>query len=72
MEEIKKQVEENLSILSSRLSAFALNKANYRISSEGQLIINRYYTSMKQFGINLSTQSRNFYNDPKDITSETR
>ncbi|MBP2097375.1 hypothetical protein [Enterococcus rivorum] len=57
------EVDANLDTLSSRLSAFALNKADYRISEDGQQIINRYYTSMKELGINLSSQSKNFYKD---------
>lgn len=57
----------NLNTLASRLSGFALNKADYRISSEGQLLINRYYTSMKELGINLSSQSAAFYKDPKQL-----
>lgn len=51
----------NLNTLSSRLSAFALNKADDRINNEGQQIINRYYTSMKELGINLSSHGEKIY-----------
>ncbi|MBO0471768.1 hypothetical protein JZO66_14510 [Enterococcus sp. DIV0242_7C1] len=63
----EKTISTNMNTLASRLSGFALNKADYRISSEGQLLINRYYTSMKELGVNLSSQSLEVYRDPKQL-----
>ncbi|MGX7245680.1 hypothetical protein ACWOC1_12630 [Enterococcus quebecensis] len=57
------RAEQNLKNLSLRLAAFALNKADYRISGDGQVCINRYYSSMKELGINLSSQEKEFYKD---------
>lgn len=57
------EVNQNIDILTSRLSAFALYKADYRINSEGQLRLNRYYSGVKQLGINLSSRPKEFYAD---------
>ncbi|MEI5995351.1 hypothetical protein [Candidatus Enterococcus mansonii] len=57
-------VEQNLANLSLRLAGSALNKADYRINEDGQLRINRYYSSMKELGLNLSSQGNGFYKDP--------
>ncbi|MGX7148467.1 hypothetical protein [Enterococcus ureasiticus] len=63
------RAEQNLDNLSLRLAAFALNKADYRINGEGQIRINRYYSSMKELGINLSSQSKGFYKDASLLES---
>ncbi|MBO0441171.1 hypothetical protein [Candidatus Enterococcus ikei] len=55
----------NLRNLAPRLSAFALNKADYRISENGQNLLNRYYTSMKEYGINVSSRLSTIENDPQ-------
>ncbi|MCA5011432.1 MULTISPECIES: hypothetical protein [unclassified Enterococcus] len=63
----EKVISTNVNTLASRLSGFALNKADYRISSDGQLLINRYYTSMKELGVNLSSQPVEVYKDSNQI-----
>lgn len=63
------RAEQNLKNLSLRLAAFALNRADYRINGDGQMRINRYYSSMKELGINLSSQGKGFYNDSSLLES---
>ncbi|ALS00970.1 hypothetical protein ATZ33_06185 [Enterococcus silesiacus] len=63
------RAEQNLKNLSLRLAAFALNRADYRINGDGQIRINRYYSSMKELGINLSSQEKGFYSDPSLLES---
>ncbi|MEI5994294.1 hypothetical protein [Candidatus Enterococcus mansonii] len=61
------KLDSNFNTLSARLSSFALNQADYRISSDGQSIVNRYYSSMKELGINLSAQPSRFYKDAEKL-----
>lgn len=51
------KIHKNIYELSSQLSSYGVRKANGRISQEGQLLLNRLYTNMKELGLNLSNQS---------------
>ena len=45
------------------LSASSLNK------KEGQILLNRYYNSIKELGINTSSQAQDFFNN-QELTDE--
>lgn len=51
------KIHKNIYELSSQLSSYGVRKANGRLSEEGQLLLNRLYTNMKELGLNLSNQS---------------
>lgn len=50
------QLSSNIHTLAVRIASFSAKKGNDRASEEGQLLMNRYYARMGQFGINLSSQ----------------
>lgn len=50
------KTSENLHSLSLRLSGFSAKKGSDRNSVEGQYLLNRYYSLLGQFGLNLSSQ----------------
>lgn len=56
---------QELGLLATHLSNFALKKANYRLNEEGQNLINKYYDSMKEFGVNLAANSQNLQKQPE-------
>lgn len=51
------KIHKNIYDLSGRLSSYGARKANGRLSKEGQLLLNRLYSNMKELGLNLSNQS---------------
>lgn len=63
------ETKQELQALSDRMAAFALNKADYRINSEGQNLINKYYDSLKEYGVNLSAKSQLLVTD-KSVQEE--
>lgn len=47
----------NLRELSARMASFGTRQADGRINLEGQKLLNRYYSLMKELGLNLNNQS---------------
>ncbi|UUV99463.1 hypothetical protein [Vagococcus luciliae] len=55
------KLEQNIRQLSTSMASYGTKKANKLNSVDGQLVLNRYYNSVKQLGMNASTQTKNFY-----------
>lgn len=55
------KLEQNIRQLSTSMASYGTKKANTLNSVDGQLVLNRYYNSVKQLGMNASTQTKNFY-----------
>lgn len=55
------KTQENIRYLATRLASYGILTANKKNSAEGQQILNRYYTSVTQLGINASLQTNEFY-----------
>ncbi|MGX6969581.1 hypothetical protein [Vagococcus bubulae] len=55
------KLEQNIRQLSTSMASYGTKKASTVNSVDGQLILNRYYNSVKQLGMNASTQTKNFY-----------
>ncbi|MDR0921744.1 MAG: hypothetical protein LBM95_05115 [Lactobacillales bacterium] len=50
----------NTRFLADRMTTYGVLSANDKLTSEGQLVINRYYTSLKELGNNISAQLNNY------------
>lgn len=55
------KLEQNIRKLSTSMASYGTKKANKLNSLDGQIRLNRYYNSVKQIGMNASTQTKNFY-----------
>ncbi|OTN88323.1 hypothetical protein A5819_000775 [Enterococcus sp. 7E2_DIV0204] len=51
----------NIKLLAGQFSSYGIYKATIRNSEAGQKKLNKYYKSMKELGINLSSQSNDFF-----------
>ncbi|MEI5994481.1 hypothetical protein [Candidatus Enterococcus mansonii] len=56
-EENAVRTQKNLYDLSARLSSYGARSADGRLSQQGQMLLNRLYSAMKELGLNLSNQS---------------
>lgn len=59
--------KENIKHLSNNLASFGTSKANVMNSQQGQAVLNRYYKSLCQLGVNAGLQTNNFYESPELI-----
>lgn len=64
----KDKLEQNIRYLSTAMASYGIQKASTLNSKEGQLVLNRYYISLKQIGMNASTQTTNFYGNPSLVS----
>ncbi|EOI06365.1 hypothetical protein UAY_00416 [Enterococcus moraviensis ATCC BAA-383] len=53
----------NIKLLAGQLSSYGIYKATIRNTEQGQKTLNKYYKSMKELGINLSSQTDEFFKD---------
>lgn len=53
----------NIKLLAGQLSSYGIYKATIRNTEQGQKVLNKYYRSMKELGINVSSQSDEFFKD---------
>lgn len=53
----------NLKLLASQLSSYGIYKATIRNTEQGQKILNKYYRTMKELGVNVSSQPDEFFQD---------
>ncbi|ALS02831.1 hypothetical protein ATZ33_16040 [Enterococcus silesiacus] len=53
----------NIKLLAGQLSSYGIYKATIRNTEQGQKTLNKYYKSMKELGINLSSQTDGFFKD---------
>lgn len=60
--------QENIRLLSTGLASYGIRKASDLNSTEGQIILNRYYNGLKQLGMNASTQVKYIYGNKELIT----
>ncbi|WP_087639329.1 MULTISPECIES: hypothetical protein [unclassified Enterococcus] len=51
------KTRKNIRELAAKLSSFGVRYADPRLSVEGQQLLNRYYSQMKELGLNLNNQS---------------
>lgn len=51
------KTRKNLRELAAKLSGFGVRYADPRLTVDGQQLLNRYYTQMKEIGLNLNNQS---------------
>lgn len=51
----------NIKLLAGQFSSYGIYKATVRNSEAGQKKLNKYYKSMKELGINLSSQPNDFF-----------
>ncbi|MBP2100542.1 hypothetical protein [Enterococcus rivorum] len=71
----KEKFESNIRILTSNIASVGLKQASKVNTTEGQAILNRYYTSLKELGINGSAQVGSFYDNPdllQDYLTDTK
>lgn len=57
----------NTQMLGSSMASFNHLKASTTNKIDGQVKLNRYYTSLKELGVNTIAKSQNFYDNPKLI-----
>lgn len=57
----------DLTTLASRLGTFAVARADYRLGGEYQQVLNRYYSSLKDLGINLASRNLTFYTNSEEL-----
>lgn len=60
-EDDEEKVRQNIRYLATSMTSQGIKKASGINTEEGQIILNRYYNSVKQLGMNASTQTYNFY-----------
>jgi hypothetical protein len=65
--EKKEKVVKNVAELSSRMASFGVKTASDKLSKEGQLILNRYYKSLKEFGVNIHSEPGYFFDNPAKL-----
>lgn len=53
--------------ISKKMSAFGLKKANIRLEAAGQKKVNRYYTHLRQTGVNLGVQRSQLKEQPEMV-----
>lgn len=58
------KIDGNLRYLSSAMASFGTKKASTVNTEEGQLTLNRYYSSVKELGTNSVNNYTRFYNNP--------
>ncbi|EOL49006.1 hypothetical protein [Enterococcus caccae] len=58
----------NIKLLAGQLSSYGIYKATIRNSETGQKKLNKYYKSMKELGINLSSQPNDFFKNETLLT----
>ncbi|WP_207694724.1 hypothetical protein DOK67_0000530 [Enterococcus sp. DIV0212c] len=51
----------NIKLLAGQLSSYGIYKATIRNTEQGQKVLNKYYKSMKELGINVSSQTDEFF-----------
>jgi hypothetical protein len=57
----------NIADISSRMASFGTKSASDKLSKEGQLILNRYYKSLKEFGVNIHSEPGYFFDNPAKL-----
>ncbi|MEI5991693.1 hypothetical protein [Enterococcus crotali] len=57
----EEKLQKNLRYLATSMASYGTKKASDVNSEEGQITLNRYYNSVKQLGMNASTQTKNFF-----------
>lgn len=55
--------------MSGRLSSYGTRVASQRLTLEGQGLLNRQFTAMKELGINLYSQKEEFLSDPEQLAT---
>lgn len=63
------KLQKNIRYLATVMASYNGKKASGLNTEEGQLTLNRYYNSVKQLGMNASTQAKNFYGNPELVES---
>ncbi|MGL4696937.1 hypothetical protein [Enterococcus larvae] len=61
------ELSSDLTTLASRIGAFAVVRADYRLGSDYQQLLNRYYSSLKDLGINLASRNLTFYDNVEEL-----
>jgi hypothetical protein len=57
----------NVKNLAGQMSSYGIYKATIRNSETGQKVLNKYYKSMKELGINLSSQPNDFFTNEQAL-----
>ncbi len=65
----KETVSLSIQNLAGNMASYNTKKASELSTAEGQLILNRYYNSIKEIGVNAASQYTDFYGDKK-LTAE--
>lgn len=63
----EKKTIENIQTLGNKMASYSGVVASSSSKAEGQAILNRYYNSVKEIGINTSGQVTGFFNNPELI-----
>lgn len=63
-QEDKEKLQKNIRYLGTSMASYGTKKASSVNTEEGQLVLNRYYKALKELGMNVSTQTNNFYENP--------
>lgn len=65
----EEKLQKNLRYLATSMASYGTKKASDVNSEEGQITLNRYYNSVKQLGMNASTQTKNFFGNQELVDS---
>ncbi|EOI02723.1 hypothetical protein UAY_00970 [Enterococcus moraviensis ATCC BAA-383] len=65
----EEKLQKNIRYLATSMASYGTKKASDINSEEGQITLNRYYNSIKQLGMNASTQTKNFFGNQELVDS---
>lgn len=65
----EEKLQKNIRYLATSMASYGTKKASDINSEEGQITLNRYYNSIKQLGMNASTQTKNFFGNQALVDS---
>lgn len=63
----KEKAENNLRVLSGKIASYGAKEASSVNTEEGQLVLNRYYRAMKEFGTNTVSNYISIYGNQKMV-----
>ncbi|MBO0422746.1 hypothetical protein JZO84_07630 [Enterococcus plantarum] len=65
----EEKLQKNIRYLATSMASYGTKKASEVNSEEGQITLNRYYNSIKQLGMNASTQTKNLFGNQELVDS---
>lgn len=59
------KIGKNIKVLAGQMASSGINKASTRNTKEGQKLLNQYYKSLRELGMNLSSENNDFFKNEK-------